>query len=134
MSELANDFSAAGIAPELFVRDLGASLRFYRQTLGFQVLRQTADFAVLALGDARIQLAVPDESIPRLKPWLAAGRRGIGVNLRIIVPDVDALYERVRRQGVPIVREIGDRFYGLRDFTVADPDGFVLSFASPVKP
>jgi uncharacterized glyoxalase superfamily protein PhnB len=134
MSEIANDFSAVGIAPELFVRELEPALRFYQQTLGFRVVRQTAEFAVLTLGEARVHLAVPDESIPRMKPWLAAGRRGVGVNVRIIVPDVDALYERVRRQGAPIVREIGDRFYGLRDFTVADPDGFVLSFASPVEP
>jgi hypothetical protein len=31
-----------------------------------------------------------------------------------------------------MTREIGDRFYELRDFTVVDPDGFVISFAAPI--
>jgi uncharacterized glyoxalase superfamily protein PhnB len=128
-----NDFSASGLAPELFVRDLVASIRFYEEGLGFDVVRQDQEFAVLSLGAARIQLVLADESVASVKAWLDAGPRGVGVNIRIIVDDVDALYERARRRGVPIIREIDDRFYELRDFTVGDPDGFVLSFASPVS-
>jgi hypothetical protein len=30
------------------------------------------------------------------------------------------------------VTAIGDRYYGLRDFTIADPDGFGVRFASPL--
>jgi catechol-2,3-dioxygenase len=52
MSDVTNDFSVGGITPELFVRDLMLSLRFYERMLGFRVVRQTADFAVLPLGDA----------------------------------------------------------------------------------
>jgi hypothetical protein len=37
----------------------------------------------------------------------------------------------VQAAGVPVVVPIGDRGYGLRDFTVADPDGFGIRFASP---
>jgi hypothetical protein len=32
--------------------------------------------------------------------------------------------------GARVVSPIGDRYYGLRDFTIADPDGFGLRFAS----
>lgn len=124
-----DDFSTSGLAPELFVRDLAASLGFYQEMLGFGVVRQDPEFAVLTLGNARIQLVVPDEST---RAWLAAGPRGVGVNVRIIVDDVDAVYARARSQDVRIAREIGDRFYELRDFTIVDPDGFVLSFASPI--
>jgi catechol 2,3-dioxygenase-like lactoylglutathione lyase family enzyme len=96
MRDPRSDFSASGLAPELFVRDLAASLRFYQETLGFGVVRQDAAFAVLSLGDARIQLVVPDEST---RAWLAAGPRGVGVNLRVIVDDVDTLYARARSRG-----------------------------------
>ena len=50
-----NDFSIAGLAPELFVRDLESSLAFYTDRLGFRVVRSEANFAVLALGEARLQ-------------------------------------------------------------------------------
>jgi hypothetical protein len=32
--------------------------------------------------------------------------------------------------GAQIVVAVGDRYYGLRDFTLADPDGFGIRFAS----
>ncbi len=33
-----------------------------------------------------------------------------------------------------MVNRIGNRPYGLRDFTVGDPDGFGLRFATPIAP
>jgi catechol 2,3-dioxygenase-like lactoylglutathione lyase family enzyme len=128
-----NDFSIAGLAPELFVRDLESSLAFYTDRLGFRVVRSEANFAVLALGEARLQLVLLDESIDGQKEWLAGGPRGIGVNLRFIVDDVEAMYAEARRHDVTVVREPGDRFYGLRDFTIIDPDGFIVSFGSALR-
>jgi hypothetical protein len=34
---------------------------------------------------------------------------------------------------LPVIRAIGDRYYGLRDFTVVSPDGIGLRFASYLK-
>jgi hypothetical protein len=34
--------------------------------------------------------------------------------------------------GARVIIPIGDRYYGLRDFTIADPDGFGVRFASPL--
>ena len=50
--------------------------------------------------------------------------------MRILVQDVDALWQQAQKLGAPIRVPIGDRAYGLRDFTVCDPDGFGLRFAS----
>ncbi len=127
-----NDFSASGLAPELFVRDLAVSIRFYGEALGFGVVREDPGFAVLSLGAARLQLVVPDTSESVTAGWLASGPRGVGINVRIIVDDVDALFARARSRGVRIARELGDRFYALRDFTLIDPDGFVVSFGTPL--
>jgi len=120
------------VAPEFFVHDLERSLRFYRDELGFRIVRQERDFAIVALADAYVLLAFPEDE-PRLKRWLTSGPRGVGVNVRLMVDDVDAMYERASAAGCPIVRAIGDRDYGLRDFMIADPDGYVLRFASPVE-
>ncbi len=116
-------------APEFFVRDVERSVAFYTERLGFTVLRKEPDFAVIALGQSHVLLAAEAHTS---REWLASGPRGVGLNTRIMVDDVDAVYQRAKAAGVPIVQEIASRSYGLRDFIVADPDGFCLRFASPV--
>ena len=33
-----------------------------------------------------------------------------------------------------VIKPIADRYYGLRDFTIADPDGFGLRFGTSLSP
>jgi uncharacterized glyoxalase superfamily protein PhnB len=47
-----------------------------------------------------------------------------------MVSDVDECWKLANELGTRIVIPIADRYYGLRDFTIADPDGFGLRFAS----
>ena len=47
-----------------------------------------------------------------------------------MVPNVDHYWTLANDIGARIVIAIGDRYYGLRDFTIADPDGFGVRFAS----
>jgi len=50
-----------------------------------------------------------------------------------MVPDVDAMWRRVRALRVPVATPIADRHYGQRDFTVRDPDGFGIRFATRIE-
>jgi len=52
------------------------------------------------------------------------------MNVRIMVRDVDVHWRRATERGLRIVAPIADRSYGLRDFTIADPDGFGVRFAT----
>lgn len=124
------------ITVELFVPDVEASVRFYTEKLGFTLIRmeqdvlegeQRATFAIIAL--ERAVMLIAHESLGR---DLALPPGGGAVSIRIMVKDVDAMYRRARDHGVPIVIDIADRPYGLRDFTISDPDGFRLRFASPL--
>jgi len=47
-----------------------------------------------------------------------------------MVPNVDDYWTRANEIGAQIIVSIDDRYYGLRDFTIADPDGFGIRFAS----
>ena len=51
-------------------------------------------------------------------------------NIRVMVPNVDEYWRLAQDIGARIVEPIADRSYGLRDFIIADPDGFGLRFAS----
>jgi catechol 2,3-dioxygenase-like lactoylglutathione lyase family enzyme len=106
---------------ELLVRDLRRSLAFYR-ALGFAVLIEKEDFAALTWEDHRLFLDQhSDLPEPPATPVM---------NVRVMVPDVDRCWQRVTELGLRVVAVIADREYGLRDFTIADPDGFGLRFAT----
>jgi catechol 2,3-dioxygenase-like lactoylglutathione lyase family enzyme len=106
---------------ELLVRDLRRSLDFYL-ALGFQFMRQEERFAVLTWEDHRLFLDQQDNlPDPPAAPVM---------NVRVMVPDVDRVWQRVQELGLRVTAPIADRYYGLRDFTVADPDGFGLRFAT----
>ncbi len=121
------------LSVELFVPDVTEAARYYTETLGFTVLRMTPDdapiFAIAYLGEA-VVMFMHDRFYAGARADL--DYRGAGLNIRLMVPDVDAVYERVRKAGAEVLNPIGDREYGLRDFIMQDPFGFRLRFASPL--
>ena len=100
------------------VRDIQSAIDFYTTRLGFElgfVWRDPPEFAGLNLGEVQIFL---DQREPNPE----------GCTLFFVVGDVDALYEYHRANNVEITTEIGDREYGLRDYSVRDLYGYVLTF------
>lgn len=106
---------------EIYVRDLERSKAFYLR-LGFDLLSEKEAFVVLTWEDHRLFLEErKDISFPADSSQ---------ANVRIMVADVDAYWERALEMKARVIKPIADRGYGLRDFTIADPDGFGLRFAS----
>lgn len=121
------------LVTEIFVRDIRRSTEFYRR-LGFEFLRDGGDFVELAWEEHRLFLA--ELSAVRDLSGVALGPPPDfpPANVRVLVPDVDAHWTRANEIGARVVTAIGDRYYGLRDFTIVDPDGFGVRFASPLEP
>ena len=104
---------------EVFVSDLDRSLAVYT-ALGFTLERRDGHFAALRRDGMEFFLDQRAELPP-----IDASR----ANVRILTADVDGIWERVGQLGLRVEQPIADRYYGLRDFTVLDPDGFGLRFA-----
>ena len=112
--------------PTLAVRDLEASLRWYCEGLGFTLVFTMPGPAGAAL--AHLRWAKYADLMLR-SGLRAEGQPGLGVTLTFAVgDDLDALAARARRHGAIFVREPEDRPWNARDFTVADPDGYNLTF------
>jgi uncharacterized glyoxalase superfamily protein PhnB len=47
-----------------------------------------------------------------------------------MVRNVDDYWKLANEIRARIIVPVADRYYGLRDFTIADPDGFGVRFAS----
>ena len=108
---------------EVFVRSLDRAIDFYR-TLGFQLLGRRGGFATVTWEEHRFFLDERPEYDPPASPQ---------ANVRVMVPDVDAWWRRATAIGARVLAPVADRYYGLRDFTIADPDGFGIRFASRIS-
>ncbi len=118
-------------APELFVSDVEETVRFWVDRLGAERVRlEPRSFGVLRVESSIVFVA--HESHYAAMGGTLGDRRGVALDVRIVVADVDAVHRRVRAAGVEIVHDIADRDYGLRDFIVRDPNGFRIRFASPL--
>jgi catechol 2,3-dioxygenase-like lactoylglutathione lyase family enzyme len=106
---------------EVYVRDIAASTRFYQQ-LGFVVHRDAGTFVELRWDRALLYLEQVAEALEPPAPMVG--------NVRMLVPDVDRYWALAQQLGARVIRPIADRDYGLRDFTIAGPDGVGLRFAS----
>lgn len=106
---------------ELYTRSISASVNFY-QRFGFRLIRAESHFVELAWDRTQLYLEeVEDAPEP--------GGRLVG-NIRVLVPDVDRYWALAQELGCTVIRPIENRYYGLRDFTIAGPDGVGLRFAT----
>jgi catechol 2,3-dioxygenase-like lactoylglutathione lyase family enzyme len=108
---------------ELLVTNLDRAVAFYLD-LGFAEVERHDRFVALAWEE---HLFFLDERADL--PPLAADAP-TRANVRIMVPDVDAHWQQALARGVRVAAPIADRSYGLRDFTIVDPDGFGVRFAT----
>jgi catechol 2,3-dioxygenase-like lactoylglutathione lyase family enzyme len=102
--------------------------------LGFRVRRDAGDFVELSWEDHLLFIAelsayhevTSDDNttkLPQPSKFPLA-------NIRIMVPNVDEYWKLVKEMGAQIIIPVADRYYGLRDFIVSDPDGFGVRFAT----
>jgi hypothetical protein len=64
------------------------------------------------------------------RPNLPEPRTPRQANVRVMVADVHSYWRRALTMGAAVLAAIDDREYGLRDFTILDPDGFGIRLGS----
>jgi catechol 2,3-dioxygenase-like lactoylglutathione lyase family enzyme len=121
--------STEQLVTEILVRDIRRSVDFYRG-LGFELLRDGGDFVELTWEQHRLFLAEPSAFHHVEQAGLPEPPAFPLANVRVMVPDVDRYWRLAREIGADVAVSIDDRYYGLRDFMIRDPDGFGVRFAS----
>jgi catechol 2,3-dioxygenase-like lactoylglutathione lyase family enzyme len=117
------------LVTEIVVSDIRRSTEFYCR-LGFSLLRDGGDFVELTWEDHRLFLAEPSAFHGVDPAGVPAPAQFPLANVRVMVSKVDDYWQLAREIGTRIIVPIADRYYGLRDFTIADPDGFGVRFAT----
>jgi len=119
------------IAPSFIVRNAAASVAFYCDKLGFDVLFQEPEqdpfFAIVCRDSSMLFVkAVGVDPVPNSTrhPWAR-------LDAYVSVPDPDALAAEFASRGVEFSVPLKDTDDGLRGFEVKDTDGYVLFFGRP---
>jgi hypothetical protein len=124
------------ISPLLQVRDLATSVAFYGQKLGFQTGSMDGGFSVIRRDDCVIYLAQKtkdaDVTNKAARAIVDDGWCTYDVHIHCTPGTLDALYQEFRAKAVPMPDGFEDgpvlRSYGIRDFSVIDPDGYDIVF------
>lgn len=124
-------------SPLFIVRNVPATLAFYRDKLGFDVTFEGPEpddifFGIVQRGGAMLMFkAIDVDPVPNhtydighgIVPWDAY----------IYVPEPDALAEEFASRGVEFSLELQNNSDNLRGFEIKDPDGHVLYFGRPAN-
>ncbi|MGI9291896.1 MAG: VOC family protein [Gammaproteobacteria bacterium] len=124
----AEDFgkNLTGFGVNLLVRDVFRSCDFLCQVLGFEVLRQSPDYAILGHHQMLLQLhadhTYSENPLPSLLP--ENGARGAGIELRLYEVDPDQAEARAQAGQYVVLQSTLDKPHGLRECFLLDPDGY----------
>jgi len=124
------------LTPNLLVANVERSLAFYVDTLGFargMTVPDASPFVFASVTGGTVEIFFNDAAAA-VKEYPAFAGRPIGATgtMYIEVEGVDALHDRLKAN-VPIAMPIATQFYGMREFAIQDPDGYVITFAQRVS-
>jgi catechol 2,3-dioxygenase-like lactoylglutathione lyase family enzyme len=101
------------LVPNLPVRDVQAAQRWFEDVLGLGVnWLWEENFG--SVGRDHVELFLYASEAPR------------PTTCSIFVDDVESIYERCRERGGEIVSDLEAKPWGVREFSIRDPDGHVL--------
>jgi len=117
--------------------DPGASLGFYRDTLGFEVRNDVEYGGVhwitvgppgqpgtsIVLYPPQATPGITDEEQRTIAEMMA---KGTYASINLATPDVDTAFERIQARDAEVVQEPTDQPYGIRDCSFRDPAGNLI--------
>jgi uncharacterized glyoxalase superfamily protein PhnB len=114
-------------AISLNVADVTASAEFVKKHFGFTETMNVPDTVVsLTREDAGFNLIYLKTGLETFKPKRIADDAGKGLLVVFVVENIDAEYERLRSENVPIITPIETEPWGERYFQVEDPNGIII--------
>ncbi len=134
MTDKTAALNATTLGCSITCKDLQASIRFYRDAIGFAVAQTFENDgkvagAIIAAGDCRIVLNQDDGKLG----WDRIKGQGFYLQINVAgAADVDATAKRITAAGGTLLDEPADRPWGARMFQFKDLDGFKLGVSTPL--
>ena len=134
MTDSTAAINATTLGCSITCKDLQASIRFYRDAVGFAVAQTFENDgkvagAIIAAGDCRIVLNQDDGKLG----WDRIKGQGFYLQINVAgAADVDGAAARIAAAGGTLLDQPADRPWGARMFQFKDLDGFKLGVSTPL--
>ena len=118
--------------PNMMVEDVNATVEFYRDVLGFNLVMTVPDsgrfdWALVKRDEVEVMFQTRASLSDEL-PLFEGQAIGGALTFYIKMDGVEELYETLRPR-VTVVKDLNPTFYGTREFSIQDCNGFILTFA-----
>jgi uncharacterized glyoxalase superfamily protein PhnB len=131
------------VTPNLVVSNVARSMAFYRDVLGFSVSATVPDgqgpyvFAWMQRDGVAVflnsQESVEEHQDLASRPIGGTATLFIVLEADDVASGVDGLFASVASRA-KVMMPLKDQFYGMREFGIEDPDGYVIFFAQRTAP
>jgi catechol 2,3-dioxygenase-like lactoylglutathione lyase family enzyme len=125
------------LTPNLVVRDVEASLKFYNRILGLETAMTVPDqspYIFAGVTNGTIEVFFNEQkTVAAEYPKLAASI-GASMTLYIEVDSLQTVLDSVKQAGANISVPVTEQFYGMREFAFEDPDGYTITIAEKMTP
>lgn len=119
--------------PVIMTNDVAGTSRFYQDHFRFDVKFESDWYIHLQSSeDEKVNLAILQGDHPTIPE---SGRGQVsGLLLNFEVEDVDAEYEKMKENGLPILLPIRDEDWGQRHYITQDPNGVLIDMIKLIPP
>ncbi len=120
------------ISPGFTANDAAATIKWYCEVLGFSVIERwehEGQFLGAQIGSGAVSINVGQDD------WKMGRDRIKGQGTRIYIttgPDIDGYAAAVKARGGTLAEDLQDG-WGMRAFSINDPDGFKITFYTLLK-
>ena len=130
------------VTPNLIVADIDRSTAFYRDVLGFSIVTTVPDaapfvFVWLQRDNVHVFLNARAGAAEDLPDFAARPIGGTNSLYMLVEADsvddgIDALFREVEGRA-RVVMPLKTQFFGMREFGIEDPDGYLVLFAQRIQ-
>ena len=120
------------LTPNLIVRDVAASLKFYREMLGLETamtVPEQAPYVFAGVTNGVVEIFFNDQKVVAAEYPKLAATIGASLTLYMEVDVLQDVLDRVKKAGTKISMAVTEQFYGMREFAFEDQDGYTITIA-----
>ncbi|SRR6266568_3861710 len=124
------------LTPNLMVEDVNKTVDFYREVLGFSLTMSlpkegTFEWAQMQNGETEIMFQSRKSMSSELDLFK---EQAVGASLTFFIDlkDVEKLYMKVRDE-ITVLADLHVTFYGTKEFSMQDINGYILTFAQMMQ-
>jgi uncharacterized glyoxalase superfamily protein PhnB len=126
------------VTPNLFVRNVAAAIEYYCDVLGFSkgmTVPEQAPYVFGSVTNGAVEIFFNDQkAVVAEHPELASVPIGGALTLYIEVESgLEDLLKKVKQREAKINMPLTEQFYGMKEFGMVDPEGWMLTFAERMK-